>query len=85
MLYTHMSRFVRVTRTDVQALRMYVSSHISQLDRLLKHFSLDAWNPCMVVDTPCFERLLRGDAAERYMYFMEASDLVSAKPSSTML
>jgi hypothetical protein len=31
------------------------------------------------VDTPSFERLLRGDAAERYKYFMEATDLVSAK------
>jgi hypothetical protein len=31
----------------------------------------------MIVDTPSFDRLLRGDAVERYKYFMEATDLVS--------
>eukprot|EP00953_Heterococcus_sp_UTEX-ZZ885_P018386 10266-Heterococcus_DN1.PRE.3 len=43
------------------------------------HFSLNPWNPCMIVDAPSFDRLLRGDAVERYKYFMEATDVVSAK------
>jgi chromosome segregation ATPase len=46
-----------------------------QFERLLKHFSVDAWNPCILVDTTIIEQLVRGSDAERYKYFMEATDL----------
>jgi hypothetical protein len=49
------------------------AAQTSQLGRILECFNLQVSSPCALVDQATSRRVLDGDGAERYKYFLEAT------------